>query len=189
MNHAEKRFAASLRRQGKKYVAQPGPFALPAPYFTYRPDFYVPDENCYYEVVGTRQAFSLQVGKINAFRSHWSSARLEIVNVGAWKRGPKVDIERRGAYESKSLNSRLAQKEADPASSPNCKRIIQIIRETRSRSVSEFVNLFGLKKSTVHSILRGETDCPGIMSSIEEAFSRYIENEIDPENIQFRLAV
>lgn len=48
-------FAKILKEQGRAFVFQPPPFRIGLR--TYRPDFYLPDENKYIDVVGTRQAF------------------------------------------------------------------------------------------------------------------------------------
>ena len=74
-NKAEANFASTLRAQGIEYEHQPRGFRL-----YYRPDFYVPARNCYYEVVGTRQALSLNADKICAFLRTYPDILLKLVD-------------------------------------------------------------------------------------------------------------
>ena len=57
MHDSEKRFANLLTKQNKPWVYHPRHFDLYPRYRHYEPDFYLPDEDKYIEVVGTRQAF------------------------------------------------------------------------------------------------------------------------------------
>ena len=87
-NKAERRFAREMDRAGKTWFFQPRVFRLPPPYRSYRPDFYVIEDGCFYEVVGTRQAYSFRREQIEAFRAAYPQFHLEVWNGGAWQRGP-----------------------------------------------------------------------------------------------------
>lgn len=92
-NAAERSFASKLEAQGKTWISQPRSFVLPVPHCSYRPDFFVVEDNCFYEVLGSRQAYSQQREKIDAFRMAYPHLTLKIVNEGAWVTdwNPEVD--------------------------------------------------------------------------------------------------
>ena len=50
------------------------------PHKSYRPDFYVVEDNMFYEVSGTRQAYSLGREKYEAFQREYPSLKFKIVN-------------------------------------------------------------------------------------------------------------
>lgn len=87
-NKAERIFAQEIERHGKTWFFQPRTFRLPSPYRSYRPDFYVIEDRCFYEVVGTRQAYSFRREQMAMFRATYPRFRLEIWNGGAWATGP-----------------------------------------------------------------------------------------------------
>ena len=94
-NRGEAAFAAEMDAAGKMWFHQPKQFKLPAPIFVYTPDFYVIEDLCFYEVCGTRQAYSYARKKIEAFRIAYPDLRLDVFNAGAWvdkPRGPRVAI-------------------------------------------------------------------------------------------------
>jgi hypothetical protein len=62
-HRAERVFANFLKESGLEFVYQPATFHFKA--ISYRPDFYVPKYGTFYEVVGSRQAYSLTRQKIN----------------------------------------------------------------------------------------------------------------------------
>ena len=96
-NEAEARFAAQLSAAGKNYVYQPTKFPLPLPWRSYRPDFYVPEDDRYYEVVGSRQALSQNREKIHALKVHYPTVKLLLI------RDPEDysdDVEFQGAAET-----------------------------------------------------------------------------------------
>lgn len=68
-NRAEALFAEELRAAGKIYVYQPIPPIRLGALGSYRPDFYVPAEQRYYEVIGTRTAETLNRAKVAAARA------------------------------------------------------------------------------------------------------------------------
>src|SRR3990172_1295827 len=86
-NPKEYAFAKSLA--GKLWFWQPKTFRLTNHLRSYRPDFYVVEDGCFYEVVGTRQAYSLQRAKIEQFKKDYPQYRIEIVNSGAYLNGPR----------------------------------------------------------------------------------------------------
>ena len=96
-NAAERRFARKIEAQGKTWISQPRQFTLPEPYRSYRPDFYVVEDNCFYEVLGTRQAYSQQREKIAAFKVTYPHLTLKIINEGAWSTNPE-------SYDPESFN-------------------------------------------------------------------------------------
>lgn len=74
----EKQFADLLDKQGRKWQ-------YPSPRFklkntTYRPDFFLPNENLYVEVVGTRQAYHINKKKIAQFKKLYSNIRFILVD-------------------------------------------------------------------------------------------------------------
>ena len=90
-NVAEVRFARTIDAQAKTWLHQPRSFALriAGQWCGYQPDFYVLEDGCFYEVCGTRMAYSYQREKINAFRQQYPYLPLKVVNIGAWKIGPR----------------------------------------------------------------------------------------------------
>ncbi len=85
-NKAELTFSKMLKGL---WFWQPKTFKLSNHLGTYRPDFYSVEKDRFYEVVGTRQAFSLQRAKIDQFRKDYPGYNLEIVNIGAYINGPR----------------------------------------------------------------------------------------------------
>lgn len=74
----EKQFADLLDKQNRKWQ-------YPSPRFEiedthYRPDFYLPDENLYIEVVGSRQAYHANKRKIEKFRKLYPHIKFIIVD-------------------------------------------------------------------------------------------------------------
>ena len=77
MYPSEIRFAKYLENQGKSWVFQPPRFELKNT--TYRTDFYCPEDNTYYEVVGTRQALSGNKEKLKEFINTYPNVKFKIV--------------------------------------------------------------------------------------------------------------
>jgi hypothetical protein len=65
VHDAERQYAKRLLALGKKYIYQPRMENHGVVF--YRPDFFIPRDNVYIEVVGTRQAFSLNKRKYALF--------------------------------------------------------------------------------------------------------------------------
>lgn len=117
-NKAEADFARETERAGKTWIYQPKVFALAPPLRSYRPDFYVIEDRCFYEVCGTRQAYSYAVDKIAAFRREYPQFRLKVVNQGAWKNGPdKPRLPARQQRYRRSATVTLARLAACPPDS------------------------------------------------------------------------
>lgn len=83
MYPAERRFASALRSIGWRYVAQPQTFKMRRPYRSYRPDFYVHENDTYYEVVGTNQAYFRSRKKYQAFARQYPDIKFVIIDCGA----------------------------------------------------------------------------------------------------------
>jgi len=77
MNDREKVFADFLTTNNKTYISQPPRFKLKKT--TYRTDFYCPEDNTYYEVVGTRQAFHSIKPKLREFIKTYPEINFKIV--------------------------------------------------------------------------------------------------------------
>lgn len=121
-NRAEREFALSLDKAGKTWFYHGTQFDLPSGNgrpLRYQPDFYVIEDGCFYEVVGTRQAYSYQRQSIAAFRAAYPQFPLRVVNVGAWIRGPvqkRVEIPKRPHRSmAESLGLRRARARAQTA--------------------------------------------------------------------------
>lgn len=74
MTKAEQRFADFLTKQRKTWQFEPCKLDTGIPCKThkrnqtYTPDFWCPEDSCYYEVSATRQAYHLSMKKIEAIR-------------------------------------------------------------------------------------------------------------------------
>lgn len=77
MTEAEKHFAGLLIKSGIEYVYPVNP--IPVGKSTYRPDFYLPQNDLYVEVVGTRQAYSLNRKKYKEFSALYPDKKFVIV--------------------------------------------------------------------------------------------------------------
>jgi hypothetical protein len=74
----EKEFADLLNKQHKKWIYPTKRFNLGKT--TYRPDFYLPNERLYIEVVGSRQAFHANKNKIILFKKLFPHIKFIIVD-------------------------------------------------------------------------------------------------------------
>ena len=61
-NVGEQQFSKVLDSRHSDYIYQPMSKKLEA--INYRPDFYVPENNCYYEVIGCKQGYHNNKDKI-----------------------------------------------------------------------------------------------------------------------------
>lgn len=80
MNKTEQEFASMLESQNKLYFEQPKKFKLPMPHKSYRPDFYVVEDGTFYEVAGTRQAYSYNREKYKVFQQVYPWLKFKVVN-------------------------------------------------------------------------------------------------------------
>jgi len=77
MHESEKIFAKFLENQNKHYIYQPTRFKLKDT--TYRVDFYCLEDKTYYEVIGTRQAYSANKQKIIELKKIYPNIKFKIV--------------------------------------------------------------------------------------------------------------
>jgi hypothetical protein len=75
---AEQIFADILKQSQLEFVYQPATFHFNG--ISYTPDFYVPKDQTFYEVIGTRQAYSLTRQKINLLEKVYPFLKICIVN-------------------------------------------------------------------------------------------------------------
>jgi len=140
MGDAERGFALSLDQAGKLWFFQPKAFILQAPYYSYQPDFYVVDVSTFYEVCGSRQAYSYQREKIECFRKTYPNLKLEVINGGAWLNGPvgprkdriipSYSLKRTKALVRLANNgSRYGERLAEMAQALDCRSISALCRE------------------------------------------------------------
>lgn len=78
-----------MERDGKTWFHQPRKFWLPAPWGSYTPDFYVVEDQCFYEILGTASSAQRSKGKRVAFRAKYPHLKLVELYIGAWKEGPR----------------------------------------------------------------------------------------------------
>ena len=91
MHECEKIFVQFLDRQNKTWLYEPKRFILKTS--TYKPDFYCPEDDTYYEVVGTRQAISAIFHKIIEFKNTYPNIKFKIVNPnGEPYKGSKLNL-------------------------------------------------------------------------------------------------
>ncbi len=78
MNKSEGIFAEYLESKGRCWAYEPMRFILSES--TYRPDFYCPDNDTFYEVANTRQAFNFQRKKYERFVQEYPHIKFVIVH-------------------------------------------------------------------------------------------------------------
>ena len=99
MNKREEIFARYLEKQNKCWVFEPIRFEVNQT--TYMPDFYCPDEDTFYEVVGTRQAISQRAKKIAEFIQIYPHIKFKLVHPNGEKYYYKPRKER---FEDKMIS-------------------------------------------------------------------------------------
>lgn len=77
MNNREETFAVYLETQGKAFAYEPICFKLKKSRYT--PDFYCPDNDTFYEVIGTRQALHASKNRIIKFLTEYSGIKFRLV--------------------------------------------------------------------------------------------------------------
>lgn len=77
INDHEGQFAEHLESQGKSWAYQPIKFELKNT--TYKPDFYCPDNNTFYEIAGTRQAIHQRKRKVKELMEMFPNINIKIV--------------------------------------------------------------------------------------------------------------
>ena len=78
MWQSEKKFAELLTKQKREWVYPAKRFNLGKT--TYRPDFFLPNEKLYIEVIGTRQAYHTNKDKIDKFKKLYPYIKFIIVD-------------------------------------------------------------------------------------------------------------
>ena len=170
-NAAESAFVAEKEREGKLWFSQPKTFTLPQPLHSYRPDFYVVEDKCFYEIIGTRQAYSYQRRFIDAFRLEYPHLHLKVVNSGAWVRGPghpRVDMPLQG--RTWRGGSKFSTGRAHVwARTPAAKEIARALEETGSRNIREFAFKAGISPRALWWVASGRgSGCLVTMPSLRE---------------------
>ena len=137
-NRAEATFAQLLTNRGLEFEHQPQGFRL-----YYRPDFYVPAEECYYEVVGTRQALALNRGKIETFLRTYPHVKLGIVNsAGVSVRLPTRRIDMRAIAPAwRHLKRQLKEARRD---------VVRLNREIQRKRIQSQRNIAKTKRGSLH---------------------------------------
>jgi len=74
-------FSELLTSNGTEWVYEPVRFILPEPHRSYTPDFYLPKEQRYVELIGTRQAYFSAAPKLAAFKVCYPDIPLDVVDV------------------------------------------------------------------------------------------------------------
>lgn len=178
MNDNERVFARHLDDSGKTWFFEPKRFSLPAPFRHYTPDFYVVEENTYYEVAGTRQAFSLNRNKYEIFQRYYPNIKFKIV---------RPDATIYVAREKRSLS--LAPADLSPAvplvierwmqdeQSPAAQAVLQIMKIHNISTLKDFSALSGISYSTARNWLKNpKTHLRGKFIKILEALNENTAN-------------
>ncbi len=127
-SHAERRFAIKMRLRGLTMIPQPRAFKVGVT--TWTPDFYCPELDIYYEVVGTSQAWSQSREKIQAVRAAYSKIRINVVNArGLELRGTPNRMQAGAARKARKallvLNAFGIKKDEMPAVLAEASRLVQ----------------------------------------------------------------
>lgn len=159
MNRRESEFLAVKEAEGKTLIAQPATFILPHPYLTYRPDFYCVEENCFYEVAGTRQAYSQGKDKYAAFKAQYPRVKFKIVKPDAsiYQTKPRPDFKLQGVPSGfahlKTRERKLI--ELRGKSSIVSRLLIDACMTQADGNIRRFVAMRDAKYHDIYSILRG----------------------------------
>ena len=78
MHTREKIFADMLISQKRKWLYESKRFKLKTSHYT--PDFYLPNENLYIEIIGTRQAYHANKKKISEFKTLYPNINFIILD-------------------------------------------------------------------------------------------------------------
>ncbi|MCK5601015.1 hypothetical protein KAR91_04040 [Candidatus Pacearchaeota archaeon] len=84
-HHAERVFAEYLESQNKTWIYEPCQIDIGVPCKkhkrnkTYTPDFWCPEDNCYYEVSNTRQAYQQSMKKIILVLNKYHDIKIFVV--------------------------------------------------------------------------------------------------------------
>lgn len=173
-NRAENAFAARLEAEGKLWFHQPKTFVLPPPHYSYRPDFYVVDDGCFYEVVGTRQAYSYKRRAVDAFRSIYPKLRIEVVNNGAWIVGPqrarKKKVKRAQSLRPRGQSSAIRNARLRNLNGAG-QEILRLIDEHGIQTLSQFSIKTVVSLQRINEILYGRSSGKIVLPRILAAFN------------------
>ena len=168
MNTAELTFIKA-HCEGKLWFHQPRAFVLRELGRTYRPDFYVVENGCFYEIIGSRQAYSYQREDIRAFRSEYPQYRLEVVNVGAWKNGPRHN--RVGADPSTSRGCLAIKRRLRSLQNPLADRLLMLMERHNVLSLSDMSIRTGIAYAVLYGRIRSSRN-PALLDDISLALER-----------------
>jgi len=79
MHKREKIFADLLDSQNRKWIYPTKRFKIGRKKY-YKPDFYLPEEDLYIEVVGSRQAYHINKDKISKFKKLYPKIKFQVLN-------------------------------------------------------------------------------------------------------------
>jgi len=169
VNGAEARFIKE-RCAGKLWFHQPRAFYLKALGRTYRPDFYVVEDGCFYEIIATRQAYSYQRRDIEAFRIEFPDYRLEVVNLGAWQHGPRKG-DRRVADPSggTGYNALMRRLRRRPRRTPIVERLLAVMADHDIENLTALAQRTGFTYQSIYSRVRGAPNRPEALDDIVAA--------------------
>ena len=132
---SEARFANYLDNQNKTWIFQPKRFKLKNT--TYRTDFYCPDNDTFYEVVGTIDSFYENRQKYEDFKKQYPNIKFEIVSPNG-KRFIKKLKKRPKRTKSIGIMIRIPIKFDDKMkeiANKECRTIASIVRQ----AIKEFL--------------------------------------------------
>lgn len=174
-NKGEAAFARDMERAGKTWIYQPKVFRLQPPLRSYRPDFYVIEDRCFYEVCGTRQAYSYAIDKIEAFRREYPKLRLKIMNRGAWKDGARAPRLPGGSRRRPWLKPQMTLRglsASAPGSLPA--KLAEVMRAHGIDKLSDFARRFDWPYTRVHSVAQNEYRRPSTVERIAADLDRLL---------------
>jgi len=130
----EQQFANLLTKQKRKWIYHPKRFEIDDTH--YEPDFYLPKENLYIEVVGTRQAFHSNKEKYKKLKELFPNINLRILTVEG------------KPYPPKKIKIKIC---------PICKKEFTISKVSKkSKFCSFFCKLDTMKDKTIHTRVTDE---------------------------------
>ena len=158
MTRGELQFVREIEGQGKTWLYEPRKFALPSPYNSYTPDFFVIEDGLFYEISSSRQAYSYQREKVAAFKKNYPHLKIEIVNGGAWEVGPsapRVDVVRRQYKHVWGRHGALTKLRRRKNLSPIAIELFEIMDDLNCRTVIELAQIIGVPAPHLYGILHG----------------------------------
>lgn len=136
-NFNEEIFIKYLEEQNKSWIYEPKRFMLHNK--KYIPDFYCPEDDVYYEVIGTRHAYYANKQKYEEFQEFYPELKFKIVNPDGSEFRLKRRKFRRGLGKTESVFVRVPIKEANQLkdiAEETCRTLNSLIRQ----AIQEFLN-------------------------------------------------